>query len=195
MENARTHALEEVRNAEAASSPGREELVGKQEAYEEGVTEQLSPAQLKEAGWSYIYLVATGQRSLVNNNWLPIKLEHRDANGNYIWTTKRPDPPPRKGTTKCLLHPDDENRKKYDEMGFPVCKKSNMPNQYQQRNHMRKRHKAEYAIIQEMEADKKEAIRVEKEAAMMEALTGKKEEAPLYVSPNPKPRRKRNANV
>ena len=192
MENPMTRAITEARKAEAASSPGKDELMGKQEDIEKGVTEHFTPTQLKEAGWSWLYHVATGLPSLCNNNWLAIKLSHTDSNGNYIWTAEKPAKPPWQGTFKCKLHPDNEHRAKYDEMGFSVCMKSNMPNEYQQRNHMRKRHKAEWAIIQEMEADRKEAIKEDKDRAMMEALTGRKvesvgtPEAPLYVSDKPK---------
>jgi len=182
--------MEEMQEAKAEAS-ATEVTVDEDE---EGITEQLTPAQLQEAGWSIIWHIKTGVSSRVNNNWLLHKLA-QTKDGERVWTADRTKAAkPVRGTYKCLLHPDDPNRAEYDMLGFPTCPKHTLTNRYQQTRHMQKRHKSEWAAIMEMRQEAKEKAKEDREVAMLEALTGKKtepqEEPELYVSPNPK-RKKR----
>jgi len=50
------------------------------------------------------------------------------------------------GTHKCLLHPDNPERKRYDGLGLPICLKNNLLAE-NVTTHMRTRHVREWAII------------------------------------------------
>jgi hypothetical protein len=103
---------------------------------------------------------------------LLFKLRHRNAFGEYIWSTTPPGIEPEKGEYKCILHPDDPHREEYKALGFNRCSKSNLTSPYQVRRHMMKRHKVEWEAIDQA---RKDAERVEDRAtqrAMMEAIKG-----------------------
>ena len=185
----------EAQRAGLAESPGRQEFF--KTRGEDGST--LTPQQLEEAGWAYIYHVETGLRSVVNMNWLRFKLGHRNEFGEYIWSASPPGVEPRRGQYKCMLHPDDPNRDNYDALGFNRCGKENLTSPFQVRRHMQKRHKMEWDAIDQI---RKDAERAEERAeraedretqrALMEKIAGTKTieaeetlgtpEAPLYVS-------------
>jgi hypothetical protein len=162
----------------------------------------MTAMELKSAGWVYIYDRVTRERSLCNRNMLPAVLKLK-RDGKQIFTTEKL-PPPWRGNFKCFLHPDDPNRAVYDQMGLPVCKKSNMPSMYQVEQHMKFYHKAEWAAIEarrmaaEREQDRQErAADRELQRQLLERLVPAPQvgtpEAPLYVSDKPKVGRPRKA--
>lgn len=173
----------EAREAQVAETPGRKEFFEEKGG---GLDDGMTPKELTDAGWSYIYHRATGLRSKVNNNGLQWKLRHKDALGNYIWSATPPEVEPRQGTYKCLLHPDDPNREEYDRLGFNTCRKSNLASLFQVRRHMQKRHKVEFEAIEQAQKDAERSEDRASQKAMMDAIAGmsapQEPRAPLYVS-------------
>lgn len=151
-----------------------------------------------------IYDTITGEMSLTHNLMLRTQLDKRRPDGSRVFTTNKPKWPVARGTMKCYLHPDDPNRSYYDSIGFPVCQKSNLTSAFQVKRHMQKRHPMEWQAIEDQ---RKEKVDDEKRAEDREfrsalfSLAGSKnsvvaaqtDEPELYVSPNPKPRKKRRA--
>lgn len=196
MENPIARAAIEARKVEAGEAPGAAEFFK-----EKGVEDtQMTPTQLQDAGWSYIYHAKTGIPSLVNNNWLTKKLGHLDKGGAYIWSATQ-TVIPKKGTHKCMLHPEQASREEFDELGFNTCLKSNLTSLFQVRRHAMKRHKDEWAAIEQMRTDAEKAEDRAAQRTMMEAIASSKpaevvetpqvvgveekigtSEAPLYVS-------------
>ena len=147
---------------------------------------EMSPVKMQSAGYVYIYNTRTAERSICNRNMLAAHLRKTRPDKSLVFTTRKPSFSPRRGTLKCMLHPDDLNRAHYDELGLATCRKSNLTSPYQVRRHMEKRHKAEWATIKEEITNKeKEEAREERrqEHQLRESIInmGKKEEPPLYV--------------
>lgn len=172
--------LEEImRDAEVAGEPGE---LAKKQVLHKGDDEMPSPmitAELKSAGYVYIYDTRTGDRSKCNRNMLVQHLKKKRDDGSTVFTTKNPGITPKKGTFKCMLHPDDPNRKHYDELGLPTCRKDNLNSRFQVMRHMQKRHKLEWQTIEQerIDAEKQE------EKEFRRQLVGRAvEERPLYVS-------------
>jgi hypothetical protein len=138
---------------------------------------EMTPTQLKSAGYVYIYDTKTHERSVCHRNNLRNALNKRRPDGSLVFTTVKPKYKPGRGVLKCLLHPD-ERKPEYDEWGFAVCLKSNLTSPFQVRRHMQKRHKQEWEAIKEAQ-DREEK---EKERQLRESLIkmGQKEEPPLY---------------
>lgn len=160
---------EMVRDAEKAEEPGgfrRAQVV--HEGNED--TPPMVASELKSAGYVYIYDRKTGERSVCNRNNLSQVLKKR-RNGEFVFTTKKM-PAPKRGAFKCLLHPDDPNRKHYDELGFAVCPKANLASPFQVNRHMQKRHKMEWATIQAERAELKEQRDREFQERLLTQATG-----------------------
>jgi hypothetical protein len=138
-----------------------------------------------------IYNRITGEPSQTLKYMLASQLKKKDGAGRPVYTTVKPDVLPTKGTLKCMLHPDDPNRKHYTELGLPVCRKSNLTSPYQVLRHMQKRHQMEWKTI---ESEKQEVDKLEQrefQRGMLKKLyetpdeeepTSVVEHAPLYVS-------------
>jgi len=151
---------------------------------------EMTPLELKSAGYVYIYDTRTCERSLCNRNMLPNALRKKRPDGSTVFTTVKPKTGPKRGYLKCMLHPD-ERKEIYDVWGLATCKKSNLTSPYQVKRHMMKRHKDEYASIKEEEARlEKEKERAEREQTrkFQESFIrqGNKEEPPLYVKEDKK---------
>ena len=69
---------------------------------------------------------------------------------------------------KCHLHPDHPNRAEYDEMGLAgqVCRKANIPSEFQLQRHMATRHQNEWKTIE----DHMERIRRDEDRAMQRQM-------------------------
>ena len=117
-------AIEEMmRDAEEAEEPG-ELKPGVSIGQSDGMT--MTTSELQSAGYVYVYHTETGDRSVVNRNMLQQQLTKRLEDGSFAFSTRKPDGlEPVKGQLKCYLHEDDPNRKKYNQMGFVRCRKSN----------------------------------------------------------------------
>ncbi len=143
----------------------------------------MTVKELTSAGYVYIWDSRTFERAPVLYYMLPSVLRRRRDDGSYIWTTNDPKQLPKRGTMKCLLHKDDPDRLEYDKMGFRVCKKSLIPNAFEVKQHMLKKHPKEWDSIEDAREDKERQEDRAAQRALYEAVGGKKEEkAPLYVS-------------
>jgi hypothetical protein len=159
---------EMLRDAEVAEEPGnirRGSVVGSSN----GMT--MTATELSSAGWVYVYNVRTGDRSIVNRNMLEQQLQKRFDDGTFAFSTKKPEGVTRvKGKIKCLLHKDDPNRNRYDQMGLPYCIKANINTSHDLTVHMQKRHRREWASI-DGERQEKEKIRErERENQLADAI-------------------------
>jgi len=156
---------------------------------------------LKSADWMYLWDTKTGERSLTNRNMLPTQLSKLRPDKTRYFTTIDPGIPVRRGTHRCMLHPENANRKHYDLLGFAVCEKSNLTNDYQVRRHMSKRHKDEWQAIQEEITDARRDEDRLAQRTMMETIANlakgqtkeeSEEKPPLYVSDKPpKPKKEK----
>lgn len=138
--------LVEMEAAQAAPEPGpRVNTV-----VDTGVKDdpEVRLTSVTSAGYVTIYHTKTLEPSQVNRNMLVLKLRERLPDGSRAWTTRCPGEP-RRGSIKCLLHPDDDNRGRYDEIGFGVCHKANIMTAYQLRQHMAHRHPREWTTIED----------------------------------------------
>lgn len=105
--------------------------------------------KVTSAGYVYVWDSRTFKKAPVLYYMLPQILRTKREDGSYRWTTNDPGQLPKRGAYKCWLHKDDPNRSHYDDLGFRTCRKDNITNPYQVTQHMKSRHKAEYAAIEE----------------------------------------------
>ncbi len=141
----------------------------------------MTVKELSSAGYVYVWDSRTYERAPVLYYMLPSILRRRRDDGSFIWTTNDPKQLPKRGTLKCFLHAESPNRKEYDSMGLRSCKKSNIINDFEVKQHMTKKHPKEWQAIEDM---RKERERQEDRAfqkTLYEAV-GSKQVAPLYVS-------------
>jgi hypothetical protein len=158
--------IEEMQGAQSAPEPG---TAGLKESLSEGVEGFEGRPKIKwlsSAGYVYVWDNRTGEQSTINNNMLATQLKKRRPDGSRIFTTVDPKIPVKSGNLKCMLHRKDPNRRHYDELGLPHCRKENLTSPYQVKRHMQKRHPQEWATIQE-EVTRKEK---EEERQFREAL-------------------------
>lgn len=139
-------------------------------------------SKVSSAGYVYVWDSRTYVKVPVLYYMLPQVLRQRRQDGSYRFQVRDPGKLPKRGTHKCFLHKDDPNRKHYDELGFRLCKKENITNPYQVLQHMKSKHKAEWAAIEE---EKKERERQEDRSLqklLLSKAAGEGEKPPLYVS-------------
>ena len=146
---------------------------------------------LEEAGWVHVYDQKTGDRSTINRNWLQMQLGKTHPDGSRAFGLHPPKDKdgkiivPFKGEYKCLLHKDDPDRAFYDGLGFDFCLREGMPSLHAQRLHMQKKHKAEWATIEEGRKTIEKKEERDFQRALYTRLAAEKpaeEKAPLYVS-------------
>ena len=99
------------------------------------------------AGYITLWDILTHDPSLFNKNMARDALKRKRADGSPEFTYTFPGPPIQ-GTIKCLLHPDNPERGRFDRLGLPVCKKANIPSEYQLAKHMQIRHPTAYATLE-----------------------------------------------
>lgn len=114
----------------------------------------MTVKEISSAGYVHVWDSRTYERFNVLYYMLPQKLRQRRKDGSFRFTTNDPKQEPKHGTIKCLLHLDGENRAHYDELGFRTCPKHNITNPYQLTQHMKKKHKEEWAAIEKEREDK-----------------------------------------
>ena len=89
-------------------------------------------------------------RSKTNRNMLEDQLKKTfPEDVTRVYTTVKPPFEPPRGTYKCLLHADNEERAHYDQMGLAACTKDDLASEYQVQRHMQTRHRMEWATIAE----------------------------------------------
>jgi hypothetical protein len=137
--------------------------------------------EIKSAGYVWIYETRTGEQIPCIYYMVGQKMRERRPDGSFIWTTKDPGFRPKSGKVICMLHPDHPNRAHYDELGFRVCKKANLINEFQMKQHMLRKHPQEWKAIED---ERKEQERQEDRALQRAILEGAsrvsmKQEPPL----------------
>lgn len=161
---------------ETQSFESEEELIAKASAVAPKVGDKLNDSTGKPEDWPFeidmdmlehngyvvVYHRRTREPSVIMYDALAKQLKKTDPDtGELAFTLDRPAKPPYRGTIKCLLHADDPERAKYDSFGFAVCRKSNLPSDYQRELHMQRKHKAEWAAMLRERSDRERAERRE----------------------------------
>ena len=145
-------ALKESANTDAEILAAMEEVNGIKRDRGEVVTykEEGLEGILKTEGDDIIpiYDRETGQKSLTLKYMLPTQLRKK-RDGKPVFTIHDPKITPKTGAFTCLLHKDRDERKHFDELGLPVCRKANLISIFHVNRHMQKKHPAEYATIRE----------------------------------------------
>ena len=145
----------------------------------------MTVKELTSGGYVYAWDSRTYERAPILYYMLPAKLRERRPDGSFIWTTNDPHKLPYRGTHKCFLHKDSPDRAEYDKMGLRLCKKSNIINAFEVKQHMEKKHSKEWKAIEDV---RRERERQEDRAAqrqLYEAVSNKQvvETKPeIYVS-------------
>lgn len=147
----------------------------------------MTVKELSSAGYVYIWDSRTFERAPVLYYMLSSIMRRRREDGSFIWTTNDPKQLPARGTHKCLLHKDSPNRESYKKMGLRTCKKSNIINEYEVKQHMLKKHPKEWMSIEDVRKERERVEALEIQKGMLAAMqntkeVAKEEKAPLYVS-------------
>jgi len=130
------------------------------EEIEHGKDSELSSriSSVTSAGYVMVFDRVTGDPSVVNRNMLPTQLRKRNPDTHaLVFTLVDPGIRPDVGTFKCMLHKDAPERSVLDSLGIAYCKKANLKTSYQQTRHMTKRHKDEWALMQDIKSRDSEA--------------------------------------
>lgn len=144
-----------------------------------------------DKGKVYIYDRKTGDRSVALGYMLRELLKAKNPDGTLRFTTRKPSFSPKLGTYKCMLHADDPNRAHYDELGFPVCRKSNLTSPFMVKKHMKSRHKVEFEAIEEERKDReKKEDRDFQRSIISRTAPAPEPKAPLYISDKDKKKTK-----
>jgi len=131
-------------------------------------------------GRKQVYDTKTGEMSWVLYNpdtggMLRAVLRRKREDGTPMFTLRKPSFEPERGVLKCLLHPDNPNRKEYNKMGLPVCKKDNITASYMVERHMKNRHPSAWAIIDKELKDKEKQEDRDFQRGIVELARGKVE--------------------
>lgn len=164
---------EQIRDAEIAEETPLEIEKEEIEAAKSLGVESMEVGEVLSSGQVYIYDTRTGDRSICNRNNLAHNLSKKRPDGSLVFTTVKPKIKPVQGTHLCMLHPMAPGRHKYDELGLPICLKDNLRNPYQVRRHMQKRHKVEWAAIQEEEQREERERRRKLDEALIKSASKK----------------------
>jgi len=129
-------------------------------------------SDLESAGYTYIYDTLSREASLCNNNMLANQRALRRPDGTLVFTLDKPAVPPWRGSIRCFLHQEGPDRALYDSMGFPVCRKATLPNQFQADNHARNKHRDEWNAVLAMRESADKAEERAAQRAIVKAMTG-----------------------
>lgn len=110
--------------------------------------------KLDDSNYYYVWDTRTFERVPVLGYMLSKVLNRTRPDGSRRFTTADPRKQPVHGNIKCMLHPDSSDREHYNSLGFRICMKSNITNNFQLKEHMRKKHKQEWSAIQAEIADR-----------------------------------------
>lgn len=128
----------------------------------------MMASTVTSAGYVPIWNTQTGERSLTNRNMLPSQLKKVRKDGSRVFTIYKPSIEPVRGTYRCMLHAEVENREHYNTMGLATCPKANLTSPFQVERHMRSRHKVEWETL---ERERTERERNEDRAFQRQILT------------------------
>lgn len=90
-----------------------------------------------------------------------------------VYTEQRPTEPPFRGKSPCYLHETSKHRPLADEFNFPSCPQGALLDDSQVQQHMKKTHRAEWAIIQNHLTEAKEARTEERWEAILDRLASR----------------------
>ena len=141
-----------------------------------GDTELPAPMivnKITSAGYVYCWDTRSFFKAPVLYYMLPQILRQRRVDGSYRWTVTDPKQEPKRGTYKCMLHKDDPNRAHYDDIGFRACPKENITNPYQVSQHMRSKHRVEWAAIEKERIDRERQEDRKLQQLMVESIARK----------------------
>lgn len=128
------------------------------EVIHQGDAAQPAPMVMtvQDEGLCIIYESTTGEPVTCLRYMLSTLLQAKNKDGSRRFVTSTSKIPYR-GSLKCLLHAENPERQHYNELGLPVCRKSNLTAPYMIEQHMKRRHPTAWAIIE------RERMDVEKE--------------------------------
>uniref|UniRef100_A0A6M3IG70 Uncharacterized protein n=1 Tax=viral metagenome TaxID=1070528 RepID=A0A6M3IG70_9ZZZZ len=138
-----------------------------------------------------IWNTKTGLESkykVYSSDMLLRKLRQKNPDGTPLFSVTKPAIEPVTGKLKCYLHKGDPNREHWDEMGFPTCSKDNLSAPFHVRRHMQKRHKVEWAAMEEERKDREKQEERDFQRSLISSFKGEK--PPLYVSEKDKAKNK-----
>lgn len=138
-------------------------------------------SKVTSAGYRYVWDTRTFKKIPILYYMINQKMRQRRPDGSYQFQATDPHKEPKRGTLKCFLHKDDPSRKHYDELGFRTCKKENITNPYQVLQHMKSKHKAEWAAIEEERKERERQEDRQLQKLLLSKAAGE-EKPPLYVS-------------
>ena len=147
-----------IAEAEAAPEPGNFDRRRVIHSMSDEFPIDVTVSSLESSGYVYIYDTETAERSITSQDRLAQKLQQLRSNKTRWFTTVKPDFAPHRGTLKCLLHPDDPDRRLYASWGFAECTKANLTTEFQVTRHVQVRHRMEWQTI---EAEQERAEREE----------------------------------
>jgi len=186
--------VEMLRDAEKTELPSE---LTKEPVIHRGDADLPAPmvvSRVTNAGYVWVWDSRTYERIPILSYMLPSKMRQRREDGSYRFTTNDPHKLPQRGTYKCLLHKDAPDRAHYNELGFRVCKKDNLNNRYEVTQHMRHKHPAEWAAIEDERKERERKEDRELQRLILDKATEKSieaPEAPLYVSDKDKVKAKK----
>lgn len=168
--------MEAMRNAERVNDPSSTQKGDMIQG--DGNTPLSAVSAVSGAGHLKVYAINTqdgkkdGDVSIINANMLPTQLKKRRDSGELAFTALDPGVRPLSGELKCRLHPDDNERETFDEMGLATCHKANIRNKYELNRHMQHRHKQEWGAIEDLMKQKERDEDREFQRALMSSRTG-----------------------
>jgi hypothetical protein len=145
-------------------------------------SETPSIIHVEDGGLVLLYDKVTGRELSVLKYMLTELLKAKNPDGTSRFTTTKPGVTIKRGVLKCLLHPDGANRGHYDELGLPVCRKSNITAPYMVDQHMRKRHPSAWAVIEQEKKDAEKKEDREFQRSLLSRGAVESEVPPLYIS-------------
>lgn len=110
--------------------------------------------EISSAGYVRAWDTRTFEEVAILYYMLPQKLRQRRKDGSFRFTTNDPKRAPVQGNIKCILHKDDPKREIWDTRGYSICPKSNIKNPYELRQHMLRKHPAEWKGMEEERAER-----------------------------------------
>ncbi len=126
-----------------------------------------------------IYRSDTGEPVPVPEYMVKNVMGNRLQDGRFAFVAKKEDAPVyQPGTAKCFLHADSPEREDLKELGLSgiTCPAGNLANLHSKRVHGQRRHKQEWAALQELVKDRKEAKQEARQQEQLDAtlaLAGK----------------------
>ena len=162
-----TAIIEEmIRAAETAPEPG--ERPG---TVIPGATPMVVDS-ITSAGYVRMWDTKTGREAYTNRNMIETQAKKRDKDGNPKWTFRDPGIRPLSGTLPCMLNEAHPRRPEFDALGLPTCPKVTLFDEYQVTRHMRHKHRAEMAMIEERDEEAQRKTDRELQRATLQAVLG-----------------------